>query len=169
MRRTNVKKMAAMAMLVALNIIMAEVAKFPIVPKVLELSFGFVPVAMAGMLFGPVGGMVVSSAADVIGAVLSGVEFFPGYTLSAVLSGLFYGLTLHKQGASVWRIALGQLLVSLICYAGLNTLWAWVMGYGRTVQYVVTRLTVNAVAYPIYTFVLYLLMRSRKAFEKAVK
>lgn len=169
MRNMNAKKLAAMGMLVALNIIMAEVAKFPIVPKVLELSFGFVPVALAGMLFGPVGGMVVSGVADVVGAILAGVEFFPGYTLSAVLSGLFYGLTLHKQNASLWRIALGQLLVSLICYAALNTLWAYLMGYGRSMEYMVTRWTVNAVAYPIYTFVLYLLMRYRKVLEKAVK
>ena len=165
----NAKKLAAMGMLVALNIIMAEVCKFPIVPKVLELSFGFVPVALAGMLFGPVGGMVVSGVADVVGAILAGVEFFPGYTLSAVLSGLFYGLTLHKPNASIWRIALGQLLVSLICYATLNTLWAYLMGYGRSMEYMVARWTVNAVSYPIYTFVLYLLMRYRKALERAVK
>ena len=167
--KMSVKKMTALAMLVALNIIMAEVTKFPLIPKVLELSFGFVPVAMAGMLFGPVTAMLVSGVADVIGAVLAGVEFFPGYTLSAVLSGLFYGLTLHKQNASVWRIALGQLLVSLIVYAGCNTLWAYMMGYGRSMQYVVTRFTVNAVSYPVYVFILYLMMRYRRTFERAVK
>lgn len=169
MNVSRVKKLAAMGMLVALNIIMAEVCKFPIVPKVLELSFGFVPVALAGMLFGPVNAMVVSGVADVVGAILAGVEFFPGYTLSAVLSGLFYGLTLHKQDAKFFRIALGQLLVSVVCYSCFNTLWAYVMGYGRTWQYVLTRLTVNVIAYPVYVAVLYLLMRYRKTFERAVK
>ena len=169
MRKMSVKKLTALAMLVALNIIMAEVAKFPLVPKVLELSFGFVPVALAGMLFGPWTAMLVSGVADVIGAILAGVEFFPGYTLSAVLSGLFYGLTLHKQDVKIWRIALGQLLVSLIVYSGCNTLWAYLMGYGRSMEYIITRLTVNAVAYPVYTLVLYLLMRYRRTFEQAVK
>lgn len=169
MKKWTVKKLSALAMLMALNIVMAEFTKFPIIPKVLELSFGFVPVALCGMLFGPVPAMLMSGAADVIGAILAGVEFFPGYTLSAVLSGLFYGLFLHKPHVSLWRIALGQLLVSLVVYAGCNTLWAYVMGYGRTWQYVVTRFTVNAVAYPVYVLILYLMMRYRKSFERAVK
>ena len=169
MKKVSVRKLSVMAMLMALNIVMAEFAKFPIIPKVLELSFGFVPVAICGMLFGPVPAMLVSGAADVIGAILAGVEFFPGFTLSAVLSGLFYGLFLHKPQASIWRIALAQLLVSLVVYAGCNTLWAYIMGYGRSMAYIGTRLTVNAVAYPVYVLVLCLIMRYRKTLERAVK
>ena len=43
------------------------------------------------------------------------------------------------------------------------------MGYARTSQYIVTRLTVNAIAYPVYVLVLYLLCRYRPVLERAVK
>ena len=175
MKMTNLRArdITVLAMLIALNVVMAELLKFPIIPKVLELSFGFIPIAVAGMLFGAAPAMAVAAIADVIGALIfSSGDFFFGYTLTALLTGLFYGLFLHKAPGSARRmllaILLAQGLVSVICYAGLNTLWAYMMGYARTAQYIVTRLTVNAVAYPVYCFALYLLMRYRKTLERAV-
>lgn len=165
------KDLTVLAMLTALNVVMAEVMKFPIIPKVLELSFGFVPIAVTGMLFGAVPAMAVAVTGDIIGALIfSAGDFFFGYTLTALTTGLLYGLFLHAERtpAGAGRIALCQLLVSLICYAGMNTLWAYVMGYARTSQYIITRLTVNAAAYPVYYLVLRLLVRYRKTLESAV-
>ena len=175
MKKLKPRELTLLAMLVALNVVMAEVMKFPIVPKVLELSFGFLPIAVCGMLFGPVPTMAVAVVGDIIGALIfSTGDFFFGYTLTALLTGLFYGLFLHRKKQEDKKVPLPRLLlcqglVSLICYAGLNTLWAYVLGYARTSQYIITRLTVNAVAYPIYTFMLYLLMRYRKTLESALK
>ena len=167
--RFSTRKLTALAMLTALNVVMAEVMKFPVIPKVLELSFGFLPIAVCGMLFGPLPTMAVAVVGDIVGALIfSGGDFFFGYTLTALLTGLFYGLFLHKAGFSWGRLLLCQLLVSLVCYAGLNTLWAYTMGYGRSVQYMTTRLTVNAVAYPVYVGVLYLTVRYRKTLERVV-
>ncbi len=168
--KLRTKDLTALAMLVALNVVMAELLKFPIIPKVLELSFGFVPIAVAGMLFGAVPAMIVAVIADILGALIfSSGDFFFGYTLTALLTGLFYGLLLYKKDAKWGRAAIAQALVSLICFAGLNTLWAYVMGYARTSQYIVTRLTVNAIAYPVYVLVLLLLTRYRKTLEQAIK
>lgn len=170
LRALRAKDLTMLAMLMALNVVMAEVLKFPIIPKVLELSFGFIPIAVAGMLFGPIPAMAVSVTADIIGALIFNAgDFFFGYTLTALLTGLFYGLLLHKEPVKLWKVFLAQGLVSLVCYAGCNTLWAYLMGYARTTQYIVTRLTVNAVAYPVYVLVLYLLLRYRKTLEGAVK
>lgn len=164
------KQLTLLAMLTALNVVMAEVLKFPLIPKILELSFGFIPIAVCGMLLGPVPAMLMAAAGDIIGALIfSSGDFFFGFTLTAILTGLIYGLFLHPEKVSAWRILLCQLLVSLFCYAGLNTLWTYLMGYARTAQYIITRLTVNAVAYPIYSFVLYLLLRYRKTLERAIQ
>ena len=170
LRSLKVKDLTILAMLTALNIVMAEIMKFPIIPKVLELSFGFVPIAVTGMLFGPVPAMAVAVVGDIIGALIfSTGDFFFGYTLTALLTGLFYGLFLRGEKHRLGRLLLCQALVSLVCYAGLNTLWAYLMGYARTSQYIVTRLTVNAIAYPVYVLVLYLLCRYRPVLERAVK
>ena len=170
MKALKAKDLTLLAMLTALHVVMAEILKFRILPGTLELSFGFVPLAVSGMLFGPIPAVVVAVIGDVIGAaIFSGGSFYLGYTLTAFCTGLFYGLFLHKEPAKLWRILLAQALVSLICYAGMNTLWSYLMGYGRSVGYIVTRLVVNVVAYPIYSLVLYLLLKYRKTLERAVK
>ena len=169
-KKLTTRELCMLAMLTALNVVMAEVLVFPAIPKVLELSFGFVPIAVCGMLFGPGPAMLVAVVGDVVGAaIFNAGDFFLGYTLTALLTGLFYGLFLHRDGLKWYHVLIGQFLVSLICYAGCNTLWAYLMGYARTAQYIVTRLTVNAAAYPVYTLVLFLLLRYRKVLEKVMR
>lgn len=171
----NIKKLKAkdltlLAMLTALNVVMAEILKFRIIPGTLELSLGFIPIAVTGMLFGPAASITVAVIADIIGAaIFAGGNFYLGYTLTAFCTGLFYGLLLRGEPIKLWKILLAQALVSLICYAGLNTLWSYLMGYGRSMEYITTRLIVNAVAYPIYSFVLYLLLKYRRTLERAIK
>ena len=164
---------AMLGVLAALNVIAAEILKFPIIPKVLELNFGFVPLAVAGMLFGPVPAVLVGIVGDIVGAaIFSAGDFYLGYTLTAALTGLFYGLILHPQAegkSRALRILGGQALVSLVCFAGLNTLWAWQMGYGRSEAYIRARLLVNLVAYPVYCLTLTLIWRYRKNLERAAR
>ena len=169
-RKLKAKDLTLLAMLTALNVVMAEILKFRIIPGTLELSFGFIPIAVTGMLFGPAASITVAVIADIIGAaIFAGGNFYLGYTLTAFCTGLFYGLLLRGEPIRLWKILLAQALVSLICYAGLNTLWSYLMGYGRSMEYITTRLIVNAVAYPVYSFVLYLLLKYRRTLERAIK
>lgn len=164
------KRLTLLSMLIALNVVMAELLKIKIIPGVLELSFNFLPIAVSGMLFGAPGAMLVAVTADIIGALIfSGSNFFFGYTLTALCTGLFYGLFLHKKPMKLWKILLAQALVSFICYAFLNTLWAYVMGYGKSQAFIKTRLLVNLVSYPIYSLILCLLSRYRAALEAALR
>lgn len=169
-KKLKAKELTLLAMLTALNVVMAEILKFRIIPGTLELSLGFIPIAVTGMLFGPAASITVAVIADIIGAaIFAGGNFYLGYTLTAFCTGLFYGLLLRGEPIKLWKILLAQALVSLICYAGLNTLWSYLMGYGRSMEYITTRLIVNAVAYPIYSFVLYLLLKYRRTLERAIK
>lgn len=169
-RKLKTKELTMLSLLIALNVVMAELLKIKIIPNVLELSFGFIPIAVTAMLFGPVGAVVVAVIADIIGALLfAGGNFFFGYTLTACCTGLFYGLLLYEKPTKKWQIFLAQALVSLISYAWLNTMWAYYMGYARTWEYIFTRLLVNVIAYPVYSLMLIFLSKYRKVLEKAVK
>ena len=80
-RRFTTREVALMGMLVALNVVMAEVCKIVIIPNVLVLSLGFLPLALSGMLFGIVPTVTVAVIADVIGALIfSSGSFYFGYT-----------------------------------------------------------------------------------------
>jgi ECF transporter S component (folate family) len=170
-RRFTVREIAAMGMLAALNVVLAEVCKITFIPNVLVLSFGFLPIALCGMLFGIAPTVTVAVVADILGALLfSSGSFYFGYTLTAFLTGLFYAAFLHKKQLSVLRCVLCQLLVSLVCYALLNSLWAlnWVT-QTAAVEYIGTRLLAQPILYPIYLVFLLLLRKYRKPLEEALR
>lgn len=170
-RRLTPRDIAVMGMLTALNVVMAEVCKITIIPNVLVLSLGFLPLAVSGMLFGVVPAVTVAVVADIIGALLfSAGSFYFGYTLTAFLTGLFYGLFLHKKNLSVARVALCQALVSIVCFALLNSIWAlnWVSSAAAG-KYIGTRLMFQPITYPVYLIFLLILRKYRKTIEGALK
>ena len=169
--RFTTKEIALMGMLVALNVIMAELCKIVIIPNVLVLSLGFMPLALSGMIFGVVPTVVVAVVADVIGALLfSSGSFYFGYTLTAFTTGLLFGLFLHKKDLRVIHVVICQLLVSLLCYAFMNSLWAlnWVTKTAAS-EYIGVRLMAQLGTFPVYTLILLVLRRYRKTLERALR
>jgi ECF transporter S component (folate family) len=84
----------------------------------------FIPVVIAARRFGIVGGVAVYGIGDFLGAIIfpSGGAFFPGFTLTAVVAGLIYGLFLGKKSGVV-RIAFSVILSQLICTLLMNSYW----------------------------------------------
>ena len=81
------------------------------------------PVVIAAIMFGPLKAGIVAALADFIGAILFPIgPYFPGFTLTAFLTGLSFGIFLHKKQSAVrilGAVAINQLLLSLL----LNTFW----------------------------------------------
>lgn len=89
----------------------------------LKFGFSFVPVMLAAYLYGPVGAACVYGIGDIIGAlVFPHGAYFPGYTLTAVLSGLVWGLLLYKKIKPLKAIS-AVLIVQLFCSFLLNSFW----------------------------------------------
>lgn len=66
---------------------------------------------------------VVHGLSDVIGALLfPNGPYFLGFTITAVMIGLIYGLCFYKT-VNVWRIVIAVLAVQVVCTLCLNTLW----------------------------------------------
>ena len=86
------------AMLIALNLAMDLLGLRIYITPELRVSVGFVCNASAGMLYGPVVGMMTGFCTDLLGFLLSPnntAGYFPGYTITAVVGGLLYGLWLQ--------------------------------------------------------------------------
>ncbi len=63
----------------------------------LKIGFSFVPIIVAARLFGPVTAAVVYGIGDLVGAILFPIGVYhPGFTVSAVLMGLLWGLFLYS-------------------------------------------------------------------------
>jgi ECF transporter S component (folate family) len=69
----------------------------------------------------------VGGCGDFVGAIVfpSGA-YFPGFTLTAAMIGLIYGLFLHKKVTPV-RIVAAVVISQIVCSLGLNTLWLSMM------------------------------------------
>lgn len=126
------------ALLIALQVVLSRWLSFQ--TWNLKIGFSFVPVVLAARLFGPVEAMLVYGIGDVVGTFLFPVgAYFPGFTVSAVLSGLIYGLFLYKKNGSyvffgkkdgkatkkseILRLVGAVGLIQLICSFLLNSLW----------------------------------------------
>ena len=82
--------------LIALQVVLGNLVQIAMFNK--QMNFGFLPIAVAGYLFGPFGGMLVAIFGDVIGTLLFGTgAYFPGFTVTAALVGIVYGLILHPR------------------------------------------------------------------------
>ena len=127
MKKITPKLMAQYAVLIAMEVVLSRFLS--INAWNLKIGFAFVPVAAAGLLYGPLPAGVIAAIADLIGSTLfpSG-PFFPGFTLTAFLGGLLYGAMLHRRSAPVRVLAcvlIRELCLSLL----LNTLWISIL-YG---------------------------------------
>lgn len=120
-RRGNMVRIASMALLIALQVVLSRFLSINL--QFLKIGFSFVPLMFAGYIYGASGGVVVALISDVIGALLfpSG-PFFPGFTVTAMLSGLIYGTALGGKCTTV-KLALGVVIEQIVCGLLLNTLW----------------------------------------------
>lgn len=122
MSRNKTAKLCTLALLLALEIILTRFCS--ITTTFIRVGFGFLPISIVGILYGPLWAAATYAVGDLIGGILfpSG-PFFPGFTLTAALTGFLFGLVLHKRKVTHTTCLIASLLVVTICDLLLNTLW----------------------------------------------
>jgi len=125
MKKTKV--IVFMSILTALNVLLTHVVPL-IQTDFVRISFGFIPLSLGSMLFGPVIGGIGGAVSDLLGMVVAPKgPYFPGFTLSAFLSGAIYGLFLYRKPKNLARISLAVLSVAIFINLGLNTFWLTIL------------------------------------------
>ena len=163
--RFTTKNLTLAAMLVALQVILNKLSIGD--PAVLKFSFGFIATALIGYCLGPwIGGwsMVVS---DIISNTIlnSGSLFFPGFTLSAFISGVIAGMFLYQQRISWQRILIYEIFQILLTNVIGTTLWLYLMSLsssstGHTFMALLfIRLPKELITWPIETLLVLVILR----------
>lgn len=154
------KKIILTAILLAMQIILSRFLS--IKTPVIKISFVFVPTMLCATWFGFKWAILLNVLEDVIGAILFPVgPYFIGYTISAAVTGLIYGLLLYKKDSDsfsdkvyFFRVVIAVLLVDFIVNLGLNTLWTCITS-GKAFQVIfVTRLIKQLIMIPINVIVI---------------
>jgi ECF transporter S component (folate family) len=158
---TKVKKLVLGSLLLAALIVVERLIS--IQTPLLRISFAYVPLMLCGMLLGPRWSTVIAVLGDLLGMLLFPKgAYFPGYTLSAALTGFVYGLLLYKTISGSNRTFLVRLIVSnLIVFTlisiGLTSLWIVLTVKKAFVAILPARLISAAIRFPIEAGVMFLL------------
>lgn len=101
----------------------------------LKINFAFLPLAMVGILFGPVAGGAAGMLTDLVGYLINPTAgFIPALMLVTGLEGFIYGLILYnikgeRTYQTVIRVVLARLIVCTLCNLTLNTLVLYSCGF----------------------------------------
>jgi ECF transporter S component (folate family) len=123
----NIRKIAFIGLFIAIEIVLTRFLS--IQTPIVRIGFTFLPIALTGIMFGPLFAGLTAALADIVGMMLfpTGGAFFPGFTISALLTGVIYGLFLYRKPKSFWRISLAVIVISVFVHLGLDTLWLWML------------------------------------------
>ena len=121
-KRITTSQLVVMAFLIALEIILTRFLSFQL--PIARIGFGFLPVAITAIMFGPVWSGLCYMIGDILGMILFPTAgYFPGFTLSAFLTGLLYGVLLHNKEINYARCFATAFVVLTCITLFLNTYW----------------------------------------------
>ncbi len=150
------------SLLIALDVIFTRFLS--IQTQFLRIGFGFLPVAFAGIAFGPFWGGITGAVGDILGMIIYPTDaYFPGFTVTAFLTGVIFGL-LYKKKISVLRVLIASAAVCIILNLCLDTLWLDIM-YGKGFLAILpARIAKCIINIPVYAFLVKIIWD--KAFSK---
>lgn len=155
--KQSTKRLVMLALFVALEIIASRFLSVEFIDK--KFSFTFIVTATMGALFGPWFAALAGVVSDIIGNGLFGkFGFFPGFTLTAAVTGFIYGYFLHKDDLKIKDIVIASVLVTLIPNALMNTLWVSIMTKNPFIVKLISRVPLQVMNLVIKLIVLPLLL-----------
>lgn len=118
------KSLVAMAMLLALRLALGYVTNIQLTESI-KIGFTIFPTTIACMMFGPMPGLVMGGAADLIGFFLKPTgPFFPGYTLDSMVAGFIYGCFFYRrEKLTPLRVMAALATVTVVVNMCMTTSW----------------------------------------------
>lgn len=150
------------ALLIAFNITLDLLGLTIRLPPNLRIGFGFLCNAAIGMLFGPAVGMIAGVGTDILGYFAGNLTmgaYFPGFTVTAMVAGLIWGIWLYPRKLTIWRAIGAKTCINLFCNIGLNTIWLMQTGGKAMGVLLIERIPKNLLMLPIEIAILYFCMK----------
>ena len=157
----NIRVLSFAGLVCAMAIVLESMPIY-LLGQTLKIYFSFLVVGLGCACYGPVVGMLAGGIIDTVGFLLAGYgePYFPGYLLTAVLSGLIYGVLLYRRPVSIPRLIVLRLLINFGNNVALGSVWK-AMLYGKGyLYYFTTGLVKNAVLLPLEVFLMWMVLRA---------
>ena len=151
---SKLRTITLIAMLLAVSVVLSF---FTIqVSESLRLGLGYLITATMGMLFGPVTAGIAAGVGDIVKYLIkpSGA-FFPGFTITAILGGVLYGMVFYHSRVTLVRAIVAKTLTNLLLNILLNTFWLSIMMGKGFWALVPSRVIKNIALLPVEILLLY--------------
>ncbi|MBE6033770.1 folate family ECF transporter S component [Aminipila sp.] len=150
---SKIRQLIIIGLFIALEVILTRFCS--INTPILRIGFGFLPVAMVGIMFGPLWAGVAYALGDLIGMMIFPTgAYFPGFTLTAFLTGITFGILLHRKSITYKQSFLAALCVCCIWNLCLDTYWLYLLTGKGILALLPARLIKVAFAIPIQTLLI---------------
>lgn len=114
--KINSRMLVTISLLIGLNVVFSRLISISTLS--FKISFTFLTLALAAYLYGPIVSCLIGGLGDLIGALLFPIGAFnPLFTITAILSGLVYGLLFYKDLDNkkiIIAILIDRIVVSLL-------------------------------------------------------
>ena len=147
------------ALLIALGIILGQWSIQ--ITETMKIGISFIATQMTATLFGPVVGGIMGGVADILKFMIKPTgPFLIGYTLSAILGPMIYGVMLYKKPITLWRILLSKTVVAIFINLLLGTYWSYLYFGAAFLASLPTKLIQQVIQVPIQSIIFYLVMKT---------
>ena len=156
----NVRMLTLAGIITAASIVLES---FPIylLGTSLKIYFSFLVISLGCYVYGPAVGILVGFANDTLGFLISsfGEPYFPGYLITAMLSGLIYGTLLYRQRITVLRLVMVRLVINYGSNVLLGSVWKAMLYVKGYYYYFTTGLVKNTTMLPIEVLLMVLMFQ----------
>lgn len=158
-KKITTRQIVLCGMFIALDVVFSRFIVIPISSSQ-RISLQFIAHAVCGYYMGPIPSAIAMMASDVVGFLINsnGYSFFPGYLLSAAISGIIYGLFLHGKPVKFLRTVVSVSLVTLVVTFFINNYWTSIFMSTRFWTVAITKLPVTALYWPAACIITYIVL-----------
>ncbi|WP_390405059.1 folate family ECF transporter S component [Lacticaseibacillus jixiensis] len=120
------KTVVSLGLFMALELVLS---RFSISNSFLRIGPAFIATVMMAYYLGPWVAAIGAGLCDQLNVLvfMPGLDF-PGFTVTAVVAAIIYGIFFYQQPVRFWRVLVATVLVVAICDTFLNTMWLDMMG-----------------------------------------
>ena len=152
------KYLAIMATMIALKAVLTNFS-IPL-SETLRINFGYMVTSVEAAVVGPVAGMISGAVSNTVNFMIrpSGT-FFVGYTISAMLGELFYGLFFYRRRITLPSIIAAKASVNYLINVLLGSLWSSMLYSKGYIYYAGKSVIKNTIMLPIEITLLFLIFK----------
>ena len=157
----KLRTLVVTALLIAIGIVLGQ---FSIqITDSTKIGISFIATQMTAQLFGPVVGGIMGGVADILKFIIKPTgPFLIGYTISAILGPVIYGVMLYKKPITLWRILLSKTVVAIFINLLLGTFWTYHYFGAAFWAAIPAKLLQQVIQVPIQSLIYYFVMKALK-------